>query len=199
VLASIVIYKMVMFLFRKFHIKQLIDKLELDFFEEKGEGKIDKNTPRPKKFTDRIKVDNVVAKSLAYYVFLVFFRLAIVFIGIKEVEKFLGDLLAYLPSLFIGIVIGFFGIRFANFVYDVVYNTLELTKQKTSMIIAMGAKIIILFFTVMLVLNYTQVVDEFIINTILIGFISMLTLAGGLAFGLGGKDVAQEIIESFRK
>jgi len=74
-------------------------------------------------------------------------------------------------------VIGFFGIRFANFMYDVVYNTLELTKQKTSSIIAMGAKIIVLFFTIMLVLNYTQIVDIFIINTILIGFISMLTLA----------------------
>jgi len=27
-----------MFLFRKFHIKQLIDKLELDFFEERKEA-----------------------------------------------------------------------------------------------------------------------------------------------------------------
>jgi len=51
----------------------------------------------------------------------------------------------------------------------------------------------------MLVLNYIQIVDQFIINTILIGFISMLTLAGGLAFGLGGKDIAKEILESFRK
>jgi len=171
-----------MFLFRKFHIKQLIDKLELDFFDEKLE-ETDEKTGKAKKiaqkkFTDRIRVDRVVAKSTAYYVFLVFFRLAIIFIGIKEVEQFLGDLLRYLPSLFIGIVIGFFGIRFSNFVYDVVFNTLELTKQKTSMIIAMGAKIIVLFFTLMLVLNYTQLVDIFIINTIFVGFVAMLTFAG---------------------
>jgi hypothetical protein len=51
----------------------------------------------------------------------------------------------------------------------------------------------------MLVLNYTKVVDEFIINTILVGFISMTTIAWGLAFGLGGKDIAREILESFRK
>lgn len=200
VIVSYLIYKLIMFLFRKFHIKQLIDKLELDFFEEQWEtGEKWPHAEKQKKFTDKIRVDRVVAKATGYYIFLVFFRLAIVFIGIKEVEKFLGDLIAYLPSLFVGIVIGFFGIRFANFMYDVVYNTLELTKQKTSMIIAMGAKIIVLFFTLMLVLNYTQLVDEFIINTIFVGFIAMLALSGSLAFGLGGKEVAKEILESFRK
>jgi hypothetical protein len=38
-----------------------------------------------------------------------------------------------------------------------------------------------------------------ITNIILIWFISMLSLAGGLAFWLGGKEIAHEILESFRK
>jgi hypothetical protein len=67
--------------------------------------------------------------------------------------------------------------RFANFIHDIVFQTFNLAKQQTGKIIATGAKIIILFFTFMLVLNYTKVVDEFIINTILVGFISMTTIA----------------------
>ncbi len=129
-----------MFLFKKFHLIELLDKLEFDIYpeeEEKDEKGKKVTKPKRKKLSERMKIDNIIAKSFSYYIFLVFFRLSIVFIGIKEVEKFLGDLLAYLPSLFVGIVIGFFGIRFANFVYDVIYNTLELTRQKTSMIIAM--------------------------------------------------------------
>jgi hypothetical protein len=51
----------------------------------------------------------------------------------------------------------------------------------------------------MLVLNYIKIVDGFIIRTILIGFVSMFSIACGLAFGLGGKDVAKEILESFRQ
>jgi cellulose synthase/poly-beta-1,6-N-acetylglucosamine synthase-like glycosyltransferase len=96
-------------------------------------------------------------------------------------------------------LIWFFGIRFANFIYDVIYHTLALTKAKTSKIIAYSGKIIILFFTLMLFLDYTKIVSDFIINTILIGFVSMLSLAWWLAFGLWGKEIAQEILESFRK
>jgi hypothetical protein len=54
-----------------------------------------------KKLTERIKIDRLLAKSFSYYIFLVFFRFAIVIIGINEVEQFLGDVLAYLPNLFI--------------------------------------------------------------------------------------------------
>lgn len=77
-----------------------------------------------------------MAKATSYYVFLLFFRWAVVIVGVTEVEQFMQDLLAYLPSLFIGIMIGFFGLRFANSVHDIIYQALEMTKQKTSKIIA---------------------------------------------------------------
>jgi hypothetical protein len=84
-----------------------------------------------------MRVDTLIAKSFSYYIFLVFFRLSIVVIGITEVEQFLADLIGYLPSLFIAVCIGFFGMRFSDTVYDVLFHTLELTRQKTSKIIAM--------------------------------------------------------------
>ena len=199
ILISIGIYRFIVYTFKRLKIVQLLDKLEIDFIDEEEDSKNHKKISFSAKLSKKVKIDEITAKAVAYYVFLVFFRFAIVAIGIKEVEKFLADLLAYLPQLFIAIIIWFFGIRFANFVYDVVYNTLKLTKQKTGKIIANGAKIIILFFTLMIVLNYIQIVDQFIINTIFVGFISMMTLAWGLAFWLGWKDIAAEILESFRK
>ncbi|NVP17940.1 hypothetical protein HUU51_04450 [Candidatus Gracilibacteria bacterium] len=209
-LCSVLIYKLVIYIFKKFNIINFVDKLFINLKDIHSEEieKIDK-TPeqkeieekkeiRKKKISDKIKIDIITAKAFSYYLFLVFFRYAIVFIGIREVEIFLGDLISYLPSLFIAVVIGFFGTRFANFTYEVVYHALDLTKQKTAKIIANGAKIIILFFTIMVVLSKIGIATE-ITNTILIGFISMLAIAGGLAFGLGGKDIAHEILESFRK
>ena len=50
----------------------------------------------------------------------------------------------------------------------------------------------------MVVLNKIWI-DTQIINTILTWFIAMLTIAWGLAFGLWWKDIAKEILESFRK
>ena len=195
------IYLFAMFLFKKFKLNELVDKLKVNFDEENLEENDEniKKEIRKNKFSEKIKVDDVVAKSVSYYVLIIFFRLAISYIWIDEIEQFLKDLTHYLPNLFVWVMIWFFGIRFANFIYDVVYHTLSLTKEKTSKIIASGAKIIILFFTLMVFLDYTQVVSVFIINTILIWFISMLSLWAGLAFGLWWKDIAREILESFRK
>ncbi len=202
IIISIAIHKFVMYLFKKFKIIELIDNLNIEFENDLKEIKTnskEKKTEKIKtKLSDKIKINEIVSKAISYYVFLVFFRLSIVIIWIKEVEDFLKDLLTYLPSLFIAVVIWFFGVRFANFIYDVVFHALDLTKQKTAKIIASWAKVIVLFFTLMVVLSKIWIATE-ITNTILIWFISMLALAWGLAFWLWWKDIAHEILESFRK
>lgn len=204
VFVSILVYKVTIFIYNKFSIWALIDRMEVDFWVDDLHPE-DKNPPskarktKRKLLTQRVKLDKLIAKSFSYYIFLVFFRLAVVFIGIQEVEHFLWDLIGYLPNLFIWVIIWFFGVRFSDTVYDVIYHTLEFSRQKTSKIIAMTWKVIILFFTIMLVLNYIKIVDKLLINTFIIGFVATISLASALAFGLWGKDVAREILESFRK
>ncbi|PID86423.1 hypothetical protein CSB08_00365 [Candidatus Gracilibacteria bacterium] len=202
-LLSLGVYRIIIFSFKKFKILELIDKLDIKIPTNTEKDAKKENTENEKiklsdKIAEKIKIDKIIAKAFSYYIFLIFFRFSIVVIGIKEIEDFLGTLIGYLPSLFVGFLIGFFGIRFSNFIYDLTYHALNLTKQKTARIIASGAKIIILFFTIMAVLDQVGIATE-IINIILVGFISMLSVAGGLAFGLGGKDIAKEILESFRK
>jgi hypothetical protein len=55
-----------------------------------------------------------------------------------------------------------------------------------------------LFFTLMAVLDKVGIATN-IIEIILIWFISMVSLAWGIAFGLWWKEVAQEILESLKK
>lgn len=204
-------YRIIMYIFKRFWIVAMIDKF-WEGFEENTTKMVDKtpNTPTRKsmeknedttnkEFKDKIRYDRITAKSVSYYIFLLFFRWAIVVLGVTEIEKFMNDLIGYLPSLFVGVMIGFFGLRFANSVYDIIYQALELTKNKTSKIIAMGAKIIIMFFTLMIMLNYIKIVDDFIITYLFIAFMATLTISFGLAFGLGGREIAREILEGFRK
>jgi hypothetical protein len=203
------IYRATLYVFWKFGIVDRINWL-WDGFEENTTKIVDK-TPNNNQATleiekekksekpKKVRYDKITAKAFSYYVFLLFFRWAVVVIGITEVERFMQDLLAYLPNLFVWVVIGFFWVRFANSVHDIIYQALELTKDKTSKIIAMWAKVIIMFFTLMIMLNYIQIVDEFIINALFLGFITTLTISLGLSFWLWGKDIAQEILESFRK
>lgn len=208
IILSIFVYKFIIYLFKRFKILELIDKLDIDFDDDEEDkveaekNKDNKEYKRPtlsQKLWKKIQIDKMIAKAIGYYIVLVFFRISIVIIGIEDVEIALWELIGYLPKLFLWVIIWFFWIRFSNFVYDIVYHPMSLAKQKTGKIIASGAKIIILFFTLMLVLEYTHIVEPGIIRIILIGFISMLTIAWGLAFGLGWKDIAKEILESFRK
>ena len=196
------IYNCIIYIFQKFKILELVDKIWIRFEEHtsnivdvKKWSKTTSHINRP----SQIRYDRIFAKATSYYVFLLFFRWAVVVLDIDEVEKFMSDLISYLPSLFVWIMIGFFGIRFANSVHDIVYKAMEITRQETGKIIAVWAKIIIMFFTLMIMLNYIRIVDEFIINALFLGFITTLTIGVGLAFGLWGKDIAREILESFKK
>ncbi len=202
-LISIIVYRFILYLFKRFKILELINKFDISIHEDediKQEKNLkDKNRSEVYELiSKKIQIDKVVAKASAYYVFLLFFRWSIIILWITTVEQFLRDLLTYLPNLFVWVVVWYFGIRFANFIYDVVFHALNLTRQKTAKIIASWAKIVILFFTLMVVLNKIWI-DTQIINTVLTGFIAMLTIAWGLAFGLWWKEIAKEILESFRK
>lgn len=222
IIVSVLTYKIIIYLFRKFKIIELIDRLFISMRKEelklkddeddeneedktksswilsKIQSKKEKDEVKIAKISDEIKIDEICWKAIAYYLFLIFFRYAIVFIWIKEIENFLAELIAYLPNLFIAMIIAFFWIRFGNFVYDVVFHALDLTKQKTAKVIASGARIIVFFFTLMAVLSKIWIATM-ITNTILIWFISMLAIAWWLAFWLWWRDLANEILESFKK
>ena len=192
-LIAFIVYKIIMYLFKKFKIVAIIDRITMIsiYKDQKKEIEV-------KKISDNIKIDVITAKSMSYYIFLLFFRYSIVIIWITDVEVFLDKLINYLPSLFIWVIVWFFGIRFANFVYDLIYYPLDLSNQKNAEIIAMWWKIIILFFTMMVVLSQIWIWTD-ITNIILIWFVWMLSLAWWLAFWLWWKDIARDILESFKE
>lgn len=201
VIAARWMYLFILYLFERFKIIQLIDKLQIDVYhdEEEEEKELEKKAQK-KKISDKIKINILVAKAVSYYIFLVFFRWAIYVIWIVQIETFLSDLINYLPNLFVWVAILFFWIRFASSVYDIVYHSLYLVKQEDSAeIVALGVKIIILFFTFTLALGYIKIVDEFIIRTFFVWFVSLLALSWWLAFWLGWKDIAKSLLENLRK
>lgn len=92
-----------MVIFKKFKLNEIVDKLKVSFDEENIEEDKEKLKKKIKKnkFTDKIKVDDVVAKSFSYYILIIFLRISISYIGITEIEQFLKDLTYYLPNLFV--------------------------------------------------------------------------------------------------
>lgn len=191
-----IFYLVIIYLFKRFNLIEIINKLDIEIEVDE-----DKETHKKRKvlLTEKFKVDKLVWKSISYYIFILFFRWAVTNIGINDVEIFLTSVITYLPKLFIALLVWFFWVRFADFVYDVIFHTLDLAKQKSSKLLAIAWKIVILFFTMISVLHYVDIVSTVILNTLIIWFTSMISLAWGLAFGLWGKDIAKEILENLKK
>ena len=64
--------------------------------------------------------------------------------------------------------------------------------------IAVFAKWAIVIFGIMAALVQLKVAAE-MIKTTFTGIIAMLALAGGLAFGLGGRDAAEDVVNKIKK
>ncbi len=118
--------------------------------------------------------------------------------GLSRVISVLSQVLIYTPNLIIGLLIGFFGLITANLLSEVVAHSLRGKKESYVRGMALLTKGVIVFFTVLIFLNQIGIAQD-LIKILFTGIVAMIALAGGLAFGLGGRDAAAELIEEVMK
>lgn len=140
----------------------------------------------------------ILAEVLRWGVVILFLIPAAEVWGLSKVTEVLNQLLFYLPNVLVAVVIGFVGLIFANLVSDLVKHGVKTIGATSAKTLAALAKFSIVFFTVLIVLNQLGIAQD-LIRILFTGIVAMLALAGGLSFGLGGKDIAKEILEEFRK
>ncbi len=88
--------------------------------------------------------------------------------------------------------------------YNIVFNTVNFENPRTAVIIANITVVLFLFFIFAIVINLIntgpiEIIPEYLVRSILIGFVSAVSLAFGLAFGLGGQAAASEVIREYLK
>lgn len=118
--------------------------------------------------------------------------------GFRSAIGVLDQFVVFIPNLIIGILIGFIGLVSANLLSNIVRRSSKSFGPSTAQILSGFTRIAILFFTVLIVLNQLGVAQD-LIRILFTGIVGMVALAGGLAFGLGGQDVAREILTELRK
>lgn len=118
--------------------------------------------------------------------------------GLSNATAVLNQFLFYLPNVVVAVVIAFVGILASNLASDVVSHSLKTIGSGPHRHLAVFTRWVILFFTTLVVLNQLGVAQD-LVRILFTGIVAMLALAGGLAFGLGGKDVAKELLEGIKK
>mgnify|MGYP001582316815 FL=1 len=115
-----------------------------------------------------------------------------------EVTGFLKEVVFYLPNVIIAVIIMLVGILVANFTRAVIKSAVEAGKLAGADFLASISRWAILIFSFMAALVQLGIAED-LIQILFTGLVAMLALAGGLAFGLGGKEHANHALSKLRK
>jgi hypothetical protein len=142
--------------------------------------------------------EQVIAEIIRWTIIILFLIPTLESWGLSRATVVLNQMLLYIPNVIIAVITIFVGIIAANLVSDVVRQSVKSVGNTSAQSLAMFAKGIVMFFTILVALNQLGVAQD-LIRILFTGIIAMIALAGGLAFGLGGKETAKEILEYLKK
>lgn len=142
--------------------------------------------------------EEVLAEVLRWTVVVLFLIPALEVWGLSRATTVLNQFLFYLPNVIIAVIIGFVGLIASNLVSDIVKQSLSSIGGASANTLGLFSKWVIVFFTVLIVMNQLGVAQD-LIRILFTGIIAMIALAGGLSFGLGGRDAAKQTIEEVVK
>jgi hypothetical protein len=146
----------------------------------------------------KLNVAKFLGGLVKWFLVLVFLMAATDILQLNQVTTFLNSIVLYLPNVVVAAVILAIAFLVANFVYAVVKGSSKVAGIVSATFLATVAKWAIVIFGFLAALIQLGIAAS-LINTLFIGFVAMLALAGGLAFGLGGKDEAASILKKIRQ
>lgn len=119
-------------------------------------------------------------------------------LGWSQITNFLTEVVNYLPNVVIAIVILLVGVLLANFVNTLVTSAVKAAEMQSAGFLAGIAKWSIIVFSFMAALVQLGIAQD-LIQSLFMGFVAMIAIAGGLAFGLGGRDHAAKILDKLER
>lgn len=141
---------------------------------------------------------NILAEIVRWFVIILFLIPAAEVWGLPQITTLLNTFLLYLPNVFVAAIIGLVGLVFARLAADLVLASTRGLSADASRAIASATRVAITIFVLLAVLNQLGVAQD-LIRILFTGFVAMFAIAGGIAFGLGGKDAAKTLLDSLIK
>jgi large-conductance mechanosensitive channel len=112
-------------------------------------------------------------------------------------SAFLRDVLNFIPDIIVAALILLATLVVANFLRGLVKTSAMGAKLHSAQAIGTVTWWVVFVFGFLTALLQVGVAVS-VINTVITGLIAMLAIAGGLAFGLGGKELAADLLKKMR-
>ncbi|HTI14962.1 MAG TPA: hypothetical protein VL461_10380 [Dictyobacter sp.] len=172
--------KAVTFLLKRIGFDRTSERIGLTRFEQRMGMRMDPAT--------------LLGKIVYWFVFLVFLIPAFNALQLTSVSSFLNQVLAYIPNIFVAVLVLFLGALLASFVGDIVRGTMAGRNVGNPNIYANIARAAIIGFAILVALDQLQIAPA-LITILFTAIVGAIALALGLAFGLGGRDTAQRLLD----
>lgn len=135
----------------------------------------------------------IVAK---WFVRLITLVVAFDALGLPAVSGVLQQLLLWLPNLVVALVVLVLGGLIANALAGVVRGAAAQGGLSKPDLLANVARIAVWAFAVVVAVNQIGIATE-LVNTLFMAVVGALAVAAAIAFGLGGRETAQKIVENW--
>lgn len=181
---SVAIGKIVEEVLKKLNLNELFKKGSMKEALEKAEFKVDAAA--------------FIGQIFKWIFMIVFLMVAVEILGLDQFSVFLTSVLDYLPNVVVAALIFVVAVVIADITEKIVRASVESAKIGYGATVGLIVRWSIWIFAGFAILYQLQVAPE-LIQTVLSGVVYLIVIAFGLAFGLGGKEVAGEILQNLRK
>ncbi len=119
-------------------------------------------------------------------------------LGLTQLSQILEKIIGYFPNIFISALIFIIAAFLSDFSQKIVTGTLEEEKITYSRFLGRTIRWTIWLFAILIILYQLRITPSLIL-AIFIGMIFTISLVLGIAFGLGGKDLAAKILKELEE
>lgn len=146
--------------------------------------------------SEKIKPSVVAGELVKWLIRLVFLVAAANVLGMTQISELLNQVLLWIPNLIVAAVILLIAPLLARFVRGAIEVGAGQMGFTNAPLLGRIAEIAIIAFAVLIAINQIGIAAN-LVNILFVGIVGALSLAFGLAFGLGGREVAGELTRSW--
>ena len=147
----------------------------------------------------RLSSGRFLGGLVKWFIIIVFLVASFDVLGLSQVNNFLQQVvLLYLPQVIVAVLILLVAALIADAMESVVTGSAKAAEVRSAGFLGRVTKWAIWIFAILMALYQLGVAAAFV-QTMFTGFVVAVSLATGLAFGLGGKDTAERFLEKMEK
>ena len=147
-----------------------------------------------------MKVDpaGFIGSIFKWVLAIVFLLAAVEILGLSQLAVFITDVLAYLPNVLVASLIFVVAVIIADIVEKVLRAAVESAQIGQAHMVGVIVRWSIWIFAAIAILTQLGVTPV-LWQTLFTGLVALAVVAGGLAFGLGGKEVAAQLLQDLNR